>query len=358
MSESTEAFDAARRAQQVRAALQAERTDLAVSAPEPMADKGLAHWHFRLPGTGSIARIPKQSQMNLPAEANLAYQSACFVRAAPSGHTPKLLGVLSPSEHLPRGALLVEEIVGRPARLPGDLSAIMEALASIHALALPDEGARQPLLDPAVPLRALLCEVDAQATHLDAAKLAPASRSGIDAVRERVRAGTAVACVMPKRLIAFDAHPGNFLVRRNGVAVLVDLEKARYGMASLDVAHATLVTSTTWDLESSTVLRTAEVIDAYEHWALTLGEAAAGEGADWVLTRAAMWLWSVTWCAKWRVLSQQSRRSTPDGEDWSRTMSEQRLHRHVRGRVDDYLSPQRVAFVADELQALDRALSL
>ena len=102
--------------------------------PEPMPDKGLAHWHFRLPGTGWLARVPKQSQMDLPAEANLAYQSACFVRAAPSGHTPKLLGVLSPSAHLPRGALLVEEIVGRPARLPADLPAIMEALAAIHAL--------------------------------------------------------------------------------------------------------------------------------------------------------------------------------------------------------------------------------
>lgn len=356
MSESTEAFDGARRALQVRCALQAERPDLAGCVPEPMADKGLAHWHFRLPGTGWIARVPKQSQMNLPAEANLAYQSACFVRAAPSGHTPKLLGVLSPSKHLPRGAFLVGEAVGRPARLPGDLSAIMETLASIHALALPDEGVRQPLLDPADSLRALMCEVDAQATHLDAANLASTSRAGIDAVRERVRAGTAFACAMPKRLIAFDAHPGNFLIRDNGVAVLVDLEKARYGMPSLDVAHATLVTSTTWDLESSTVLRTAEVIDAYEHWALTLGAAAAGEGADWVLARAAMWLWSVTWCAKWRVLSQQARRSTPDGEDWSRTMSEQRLNEHVRGRVDDYLSPQRVGFVIDELQSLDRAL--
>ena len=357
MSESTETFDSVRRALQVRCALQAERPDLAVGAPEPMADKGLAHWHFRLPGTGWIVRIPKQSQMNLPAEANLAYQSACFVRAASSGHTPKLLGVLSPSEYLPRGALLVEEIVGTPAQLPRDLSAIMEALASIHALALPDEAARRPLLDPADSLRALLCEVDAQAKHLDAANLASPSRAGIDAVRERVRAGTGVARDMPKRLIAFDAHPGNFLVRNNGVAALVDLEKARYGMAALDVAHATLVTSTTWDLESSTVLRTAEVIDAYEHWALTVGETAAGEGADWVLARAAMWLWSVTWCAKWRVLSQQARRSTPDGEDWSRTMSEQRLNEHVRGRVDDYLSPQRVAFVMDELRALDSAFA-
>ena len=39
-------------------------------------------------------------------------------------------------------------------------------------------------------------------------------------------------------------------------------------------------------------------------------------------------------------------------------MSEHRLHQHVRGRVDDYLSPQRVAFVIDELEALDRALRL
>ncbi|AMM26335.1 hypothetical protein [Variovorax sp. PAMC 28711] len=355
MSESTGAPDGARRAQQVRAALQAERADLAACLPEPMADKGLAHWHFRLPGTGWLARVPKQSQMDLSADENLAYQSACFLRAAPSGHTPKLLGVLPPSAHLPRGAFLVEEIVGRPARLPADLPAIMDALAAIHALPLPPKEGRHPLLDPADPLQALLREVDAQAVHLDAAGLAPASRAGIDAVRERVRAGTANARAMPKRLIAFDAHPGNFLVRDNGGAFLVDLEKARYGMSALDVAHATLVTSTTWDVDSSTVLSAAEVIGAYRHWALTLGEEAAGGGRDWVLARAAMWLWSVTWCAKWRVLSQQPRRPSADGEDWSGSMSEQQLLRHVRDRVDDYLSTQQVAFVIDELGALDRA---
>ncbi|RYY82664.1 MAG: aminoglycoside phosphotransferase family protein [Comamonadaceae bacterium] len=356
MSESTGDADSARRAQQVRAALQGGHAELAASMPEPMSDKGLAHWHFRLPGTGWLARLPKQSQMDLPADANLAYQSACFLRAAPSGHTPKLLGVLPPSMHLPRGAFLVEEIVGRPARLPEDLPAIMEALAAIHALPLPPEDVRHPLLNPPDPLQALLREVDAQAAHLDAAGLMPASRSGIDAARERVRAGTGLARAAPKRLIAFDAHPGNFLVRDDGTAVLVDLEKARYGMAALDVAHATLVTSTTWDVESSTVLSTAEVIGAYRHWARALDDAAAGEARGWVLARAAMWLWSVTWCAKWRVLSQQPRRLSADGEDWSGTMSEQRLHRHVSDRVDDYLSPQRVDFVIDELQALDRAL--
>jgi hypothetical protein len=339
----------------VREALADRHPNLAGDLPEAMADKGLAHWHFRLPGTGWIARVPKQSQMDLPAEANLAYQRACFERAAASGHTPALLDVLPPSAHLPRGALLVEEIVGRPAHLPTDLHAIMDALASIHALSVPPEGHRGPLLDPADPLAALLCEIDVQATYLDAAKLAPASRAGIGNARARVVGAIVVAARTPKRLIAFDAHPGNFMIRDDGFAVLVDLEKARYGLTALDVAHATLVTSTTWDLESSTVLRTAEVIAAYRHWALALGEVAAGDGQDWVVARAAMWLWSVTWCAKWRVLSQQPRRPTADGEDWSGVMSAQRLFSHVQGRVDDYLSPQRVAFVIDELEALNCA---
>ena len=125
-------------------------------------------------------------------------------------------------------------------------------------------------------------------------------------------------------------------------------------MGALDVAHATLVTSTTWDLASSAELSAADVIAAYRHWALKLGAAAAGEVRDWMLARAAMWLWSVTWCAKWRVLSQQPRRPSVDGEDWSGTMSEQHLRHHVRGRVDDYLSPQRVAFVMNEFEALHR----
>lgn len=355
MSASTLVQDSAGRAQQVRAALQNDHPDLAIGLPEPMADKGLAHWHFRLPGTGWIARVPKQSQMDLPAEANLAYQASCFRRAAPSAHTPRLLSVLSPSAHLPRGALLVEEIVGRPVRLASDLNAVMDALAAIHALPLPREGLRPPLLDSVDPLQTLLHEVDSQAAHLDTAGLDPASRAGIEAVREQVRAGLSSDRGTSRRLIAFDTHPGNFLMRENGVAVLVDLEKARYSMTSLDIAHATLVTSTTWDSECSTELRTAEVIEAYRHWALALGAEAAGEGRQWVLARAAMWLWSVTWCAKWRALSHQPQRGSGDGEDWSGSMSEQQLFSHVRGRVDDYLSPQRVAFVRDELENLEIA---
>src|SRR5690606_34705588 len=108
-------------------------------ALQPMPDKGLAHDHIRLAGSGWLARVPKQSQMGLDAAHNLAYQRACFERAAPSDHTPRLHSVLQPSAGLPRGALLVQEIVGRSARLPQDLGAIVNALASLHALPVPPE---------------------------------------------------------------------------------------------------------------------------------------------------------------------------------------------------------------------------
>jgi len=333
------------------AALIDARSPWADAPLESLPDSGLAHSHLRLKGAGVLARIPKQSQMDLPAAANLAYQAACFERASASGHAPRLHGVLPPSAALPRGALLVEEIVGSAARLPRELPAIAEALAAIHSLPLPDEALRSPLLDAADPLADLRDQIEAQAVHLEAAKLAPASRRAIDARRTALAALGARADRPPKRLIAFDAHPVNFIVRADGRAMLVDLEKARYSLPPLDLAHATLYTSTSWDIASSAVLSVAEVQAFIARWmALCRGSEV---WRDWMLPlRSAMWLWSVTWCAKWRVLSSRVASSAGDGEDWSSGHSEAALIAHVRGRVDDYLSPDGVDRVMAELDAL------
>ena len=137
----------------------------------------------KLAGTGWLARIPKQSQLGLGAADNLRYQVACFGRAAASGHTPHMLGHLPPSTHLPRGALLVDEIVGRPAQLPGDLNAIASALASLHALPLPDASARPPLLDAPDPLQALHDEIAEQAAYLPQADVAPVVAQPVSASR-------------------------------------------------------------------------------------------------------------------------------------------------------------------------------
>lgn len=332
-------------------ALQAAGSPWADAPLQPLPDQGLAHAHVRLAGSGALARIPKQSQMNLRAAGNLAYQAACFERASASGHAPRLHGMLPPSATLPRGALLVEEIVGRAARLPQDLGAIAEALAAIHALPMPDAAARAPLLDPADPLALLRGEIEAQAVHFDAAELAPSARALIDAQRHTLERLCAAAARPPKRLIAFDAHPGNFIVRADGRAMLVDLEKARYSLPPLDLAHATLYTSTTWDVASHAVLSIGEVRAFQQHWLARCVGAEAWR--DWLVPlRAAMWLWSVSWCAKWRVSSTQAARAGGDGEDWSARHSDAALVAHVRSRVDDYLSVQGVKRVIDELAAL------
>ena len=347
------------------AALAAQHSPWASAPLERLKDKGLAHDHVRLCGTGVLARIPKQSQLQLSAQDNLAYQRACFERASAAGHAPHLRGVMPPSLHLPRGALLVEEIVGRNAALPCDLGLIVQALASIHALPLPAVADRHPLINAPDPLQAMLDEVTGQARHVPAAAAGSRVESVIHSELARLRNACAQSDRPPRHLIAFDGHPGNFIVR-GGVgsqddsqaqAVLVDLEKCRYSYPGLDLAHATLYTSTTWDLDSQAVLSVEDVVRAYTTWAHAVGALAADSAQAWhVPLRRAMWLWSITWCAKWRALSGHAAHLSADGEDWSTEHSGSALVAHVRGRVDHYLSPAVVGRVLEEFDALDQAL--
>jgi Phosphotransferase enzyme family len=338
----------------LRQALREARSPWADAPLTVLGDKGLAHHHVRLVGSGLLARLPKQSQMGFDAAANLAYEAACYERAAASGHVPRVDGTLPVSAVLPRGGLLVEEIVGRTARLPDDLTAIADAFAAIHGLPLPAPSARAPLIDAADPLAALRAEIDAQAAHLDAAGLTPAARALIDTTRAQFSRQCEGTARPPRRLIAFDGHPGNFLIRSDGSAVLVDLEKARYSHPPLDLAHATLYTSTTWDIDSRAELTTAQVLDFYDAWQRRAD--AHGEQRAWfVPLRAAMWLWSVTWCAKWRVLSPREASASADGEDWSHDRSSDALIAHVRERVDCYLSLPAIQRVVNELDELARA---
>lgn len=340
----------------LRETLRARRRPEADAPIEALPDKGLAHLHLRLAGTGRLARLPKQSQLGLPAAEHLAYEAACFERAAPSGHTPRLHAVLAPDAALPRGALIVDEIVGRPARPGADLPALVDALAALHTLALPVPAARAPLADPADALAALRQEIDAQAAHLDAARLDPRARARIDAERRAFERLCAAPARPRRTLIAFDGHPGNFIVDAQGRAWLVDLEKARYGHPAVDLAHATLYTSTTWDLASRAVLTLPALRAGCERWAARLHG-----GADerrWIVPlRRAMWLWSITWCAKWRALSPRAPQpGATGGEDWSAALSEDALVAHVRGRVDHYLSHGAVQHVCEEADALEQAL--
>lgn len=321
---------------------------------------GLAHDHVRVGRTDCLVRVPKQSQVGLPAHAHLNHEMACFMRAAASGATPALWGTLRISARLPHGALLVDYIPGQAARLPADTHAIVRCLAAVHALPLPEAGGFSPLRCEDDPLVALRDEIAAQAAWLGHAQLHRSAEARICTELQQLDAACRSSDRPARSLIAFDAHPGNFVVQAHR-AVLVDLEKCRYSFSSLDLAHATLYTSTTWDASARAVLSPEQVIAAYETWEQAirehmpgrLGAGAAAAMRPWHLVlRRAMWLWSVTWCAKWRVLSLLPPRDDASGEDWSVQASEPALVDHVRERVDHYLHPLVVAQVLDEFAAL------
>lgn len=328
---------------------------------EPLKAKGLAHDHVRLLGTGYLARIPKQSQMRLNALENLTYQQACFDRASPAGFAPRCIKVLQACASLPRGALIVQEIMGRPARLPADLPLMAQSMAAIHSMALPLNDTFAPLIHAADPLLALWDEVQAQGIYLAQAQLEPAVLREIQDELAQFQAMCSAASRPQRRLIAFDGHPGNFVISKltdgSEKAYLVDLEKCRYSYPSLDLAHATLYTSTTWDVDSHTVLNPQEVMAAYNAWAQHAGTALATDAAAWHLPlRRAMWLWSVTWCAKWRVVSRAAAASKVDGEDWSDENLDPALAAHVRARVDHYLSEDSVNRVLSEFELLAKLM--
>jgi hypothetical protein len=341
----------------LRAALQAAGHRWRDAALELLPDKGLAHHHVRLVGTGALARMPKQSQLGLDALANLACQRACFERAYASGCTPQYLGFLPVSVDLPRGALLVQEIVGRSALLPADLSGIALSLAALHTLALPPAFARAPLLNAVDPLAMLADEISDQAAHGSAVSLNSEVALTLSREMARLRRLCSASPRPERRLIAFDAHPGNFIVDGEGKSVLVDLEKCRYSYPGLDLAHATLYTSTTWDVDARASLTVRELLDFYAAWSAAVGPSSAGAQAWHVPLRRAMWLWSVSWCVKWRALSGLPTTASADGEDWAAERSDAALVTHVRDRVDHYLSPGVVDQVLGELDALERAFA-
>jgi Phosphotransferase enzyme family len=329
---------------------------------EPLKAKGLAHDHVRLVGTGWLARIPKQSQMQLGVADNLAYQKACFDRASPAGHSPGCIRVLQSSDGLPRGAFIVQEIVGRPAQLPQDAMLMASSMAAMHRLVPPEPSACAPLMHAVDPLQAMLEEVHIQGTYLREAQLESVVAAYIHDELARLRAMCQARSRPLKRLIAFDGHPGNFVIKRDAAgrdkAYLVDLEKCRYSYPSFDLAHATLYTSTTWDIDSHTILSPDEVMDTYSAWAHQVDQALALDAQRWHLPlRRAMWLWSITWCAKWRVASRAAAAQAQDGEDWSAQNLDPALASHVRNRVDHYLSATGVAWVAAEFEALQQRIA-
>ena len=327
--------------------LQAHWPELTAGDLVPLPMKGVAHDHLAAPRLGLAVRVPRLSQWSMPAEAALAYQAEGFRRAAPSGVTPGLHVVLPPDDLLPRGALVVDFIEGRTPRLPDELPALARSLASIHRVPTIPPRRRPPLADHAPnPIAATVGLLDNHARFLDggvAPDVARLLRDELAWAHDLARTAENAPVSAPITLVATDTHPGNFLVGTDGVARFVDLEKTLYGLPAIDLAHATLYTSTQWDREVMVTLGAGDLQRFHEAYATAVGPVAWARLEPWIApTRRLTWLRTTLWAVRWRALAA----SDPD---WSSDRVEPSLIAHIQARVADFTSPETIRRMRAEL---------
>lgn len=304
---------------------------------EPLRTRGLNHAHVRIRGAGALLRVPRLSAYGFDPARNIAYQAACFARAGPCGAVPSLFGAIEPSKGAPWGALVVREIAGDAPVLPDDLPRIARSLAAMHELAVPDDPA--PLLRHRDPVRATVDVIEAQAAYLDRAGIHPDAARQLSEELAWARACGAGLPDHPVTLAGTDTHPGNFVVDGDGAAIFVDLEKMVYGSPAIDLAHASVYTSTMWDCGVALAREQASAF--YAAYFSTVPAALGDRIRPWCAAmRRLTWLRTTTWCAKWRVEAGWS----PAGRDPDYVKT-------VRERIADYFDPATIERIRAEFLA-------
>lgn len=295
---------------------------------------GTAHGHVRL-ADGRLARIAYAYEGDPTAAARLHVQAAGFRHLQPAGRTPRLHAVIEPQPGLPGGALIVDFIDGRAPRLPEALDAMAETLAAIHALPLSADGSPIPRQDN--PFLETLHGIELNAGRfLDKAVPDAGSRAEIAAELELMRAmaqdiGTRA---QPLTMALADTHPGNFIVDRAGIAWFVDLEKVHVGSAAIDLAHATLPTSTLWASAEGRPLSSDEVQGFYAAYLDRIDAAAADALRPWLVPmRRLTWLRTTLFMARWRVQTRAPR-DPSDPSQWSDAGLEPSMRALYDRRID------------------------
>jgi aminoglycoside phosphotransferase (APT) family kinase protein len=318
---------------------------------KPLPATGTAHGHVRLPD-GLLARVAYAHDGDPTAAARLAAQAAAFRHLAPAGRTPGLHDVIAPGAGLPGGALIVDYIEGRAPDLPAELAAMADTLARIHALPPPPEGS--PIPRQKNPFVETLEAIEQNAMRfLDQAVPDPGARAEI-AEELRLMRGLALAFAQraqPLTVALADTHPGNFIVDRAGTAWFVDLEKVHVGSPAIDLAHATLATSTLWHPAVSKVLSPADVKVFYEAYLEKVGARQTALLTPWLLPmRRLTWLRTMLFMARWRVQTR-SPRDPADPTQWSDAGLEAAMKVHINARIDQCFRRETIRSIRAEWTA-------
>lgn len=315
---------------------------------EKLPATGTAHGHVRL-GRGRLARVAYAYEGDATAAGRLHVQAASFHHLQSAGRTPKLHAIVEPQPGLPGGALIVDHIEGGAPDLPRDLDAMAETLARLHALPLPPPGSPIPLQKD--PFLETLQGIELN-TKFFLDKAVPDEAARAEIVDElwlvREMAATLDLGGQPLTMALADTHPGNFIVDRAGQAWFVDLEKVHVGSAAIDLAHATLLTSTLWDPRVGKELSRGDVEGFNEAYLARRGAADAAALRPWLEPmRRLTWLRTTLFMARWRVQTR-SARDPDDPSQWSDAGLDPATKAHIDARIDQCFARETIRAIRAE----------
>lgn len=315
---------------------------------EALPATGTAHGHVRL-RDGRLARIAYAHEGDASAAGRLHAQAAAFRHLEPAGRTPRLHELIEPHAGLPGGALIVDFIDGNAPRLPDELGLMADTLARIHALPLP--AASAPIPRQGNPLLETLEAIELNAMRFLDKAVADASARAEIADELRALRGLAPVLgrkVQPLAVALADTHPGNFLVDRSRIAWFVDLEKVHVGSPAIDLAHATLPTSTLWHPDVGKRLTGEEVQGFYDSYLARIGAEKAEVLRPWLVPmRRLTWLRTTLFMARWRV-ETSSPRDPSNPAQWSDAGLDQRMKAHIDARIDQCFTPGLIRSIRSE----------
>jgi Ser/Thr protein kinase RdoA (MazF antagonist) len=126
--------------------------------------------------------------------------------------------------------------------------------------------------------------------------------------------------------------------------VFVDFERMVYGSPAIDLAHASVYTSTMWDADVATALSRPAIEAFYRAYLSIVPADFAAWLRPWLVPlRRLTWLRTTTWCAKWRVESEK-----PAGAVASAATQDPAYIASCRARVADYFEPATIARIRAE----------
>jgi aminoglycoside phosphotransferase (APT) family kinase protein len=227
-----------------------------------------------------------------------------------------------------------------------------ETLAKVHSLPLPPASAPMPRQKN--PFLETLEGVELNAMRfLD--KAVPDSGARAEIAEElRLMRGVALAFgkrAQPLTVALADTHPGNFIVDRAGIAWFVDLEKVHVGSPAIDLAHATLPTSTLWHPDVGTLLTAAEVQGFHESYLARIGKKKAAALMPWLMPmRRLTWLRTTLFMARWRV-ETRSLRDPANTTQWSDSGLDPKMKRHIDARIDQCFERETIRRIRSEWSA-------